>query len=48
MEEIAAKVVPSSAVAEHVFSFLKNSFGDQQLHALEDYIETSLMIQYNK
>jgi len=50
-KETAAKVLllqPSSAAAEHVFSLLKNSFGDQQLHSLEDYIEASLIIQYNK
>ena len=50
-KEIAAKVLllqPSSAAAERVFSLLKNSFGDQQSHALEDYIEASLIIQYNK
>jgi len=39
---------PSSAAAERVFSILKNSFGDQQLSAFEDYLEASLIIQYNK
>ena len=50
-KEIAAEVLllqPSSAAAEHVFSILKNSFGDQQLSTLEDYLETSLILQYNK
>ena len=50
-KEAVAKIIllqPSSAAAERVFSLLKNSFGDQQLSALEDYIETSLIIQYNK
>ena len=50
-KEAVAKIIllqPSSAAAECVFSLLKNSFGDQQLSALEDYIETSLIIQYNK
>lgn len=49
-KEAAAKVLllqPSSAAAERVFSLLKNSFGDQQLKSLEDYIEASLVIQYN-
>ena len=41
-------VQPSSAAPECTFSLLKCSFGDQQLSALEDYIETSLMLQYNK
>ena len=36
---------PSSAAAERVFS-LNNCFGDQQLSSLEDYVETSVMIQY--
>ena len=40
-------VQPSSAAAERVFSLLKASFGEQQLHSLEDYIEASLMLQYN-
>ena len=50
-KEAAAKIMlfqPSSSAAERVFSLLKNSFGDQQLSTLEDYIETSLIIQYNK
>ena len=41
-------IQPSSAASERVFSLLKNSFGDQQLAALEDYVETSLILQYNK
>ncbi len=41
-------VQPSSAAAECVFSLLKASFGPQQDSALNDYIETSLMLQYNK
>lgn len=40
-------VQPSSAAAERVFSILKQSFGDQQYRSLQDYIETSLMLQYN-
>lgn len=38
---------PSSAASERVFSLLQNSFSDRQESALEDYIETSLMLQYN-
>lgn len=38
---------PSSAAAERVFSILKNSFGPQQDLSLQDYIECSLMLQYN-
>ena len=43
-------VQPSSAAAERVFSLLNNGFGDQQLSALEDYLEASIMMQhkYNK
>ena len=40
-------VQPSSAAAEQVFSLLNNSFGDKQHHALEDYIEASVQLQYN-
>ena len=41
-------VQPSSAAAERVFSLLKASFGEQQESSLQDYIESSLMVQYNK
>ena len=40
-------VQPSSAASERVFSLLNSSFGHQQNSALQDYIETSLMLQYN-
>ena len=40
-------VQPSSAAVERVFSILLNSFTDTQRSWLEDYIETSIMIQYN-
>ena len=40
-------VQPSSAAAERVFSLLKASFGPQQDTTLNDYIQTSLMLQYN-
>ena len=38
---------PSSAAAERVFSLLSNSFGKQQENSLEDYIQLSVMMQYN-
>ena len=38
---------PSSAASERVFSLLQNSFGSRQELALEDYIEASIMLQYN-
>ena len=41
-------VQPSSAASEHIFSLLSNLFSSQQACTLEDYIETSLMLQYNK
>ena len=41
-------IQPSSAAAERVFSLLQTTFGNQQGLALQDYIETSLMCQYNK
>ena len=41
-------VQPSSAAAERVFSPLSNSFTEQQMSSLEDYIETSIMLQFNK
>ena len=41
-------VQPSSAAAERVFSILNSSFNDQQEHALVDYLQASVMTQYNK
>ena len=41
-------IQPSSAAAERVFSPLKASFGDQQDSCLQDYVQASLMMQYNK
>ena len=40
-------ILPSSAEAEHAFSILSNCFEDTQESALQDYIEASLMLQYN-
>ena len=41
-------IQPSSAAAERVFSLLKASFGEQQDSSLQDYVQTSLMLQYKK
>ena len=41
-------VQPSSAAAERVFSLLAATFTNQQVCALQDYLETSLMVRYNK
>ena len=41
-------VQPSSTAAESVFSLLKTSFNERQDGSLQDYIEASLMLQYNK
>ena len=40
-------LIQLSAAAERVFSLLKNSFNEQQDLALQDYLEASLMLQYN-
>lgn len=40
-------VQPSSSAAERVFSIINASFHDQQDNALQDYIEASVMLQYN-
>lgn len=40
-------IQPSSATAEIFFSLLKNSFGERQDTSLQDYIEASLILQYN-
>jgi len=39
-------VQPSSATAERFFSLLKASFGPQQETTVNDYIQTSLMLEY--
>ena len=41
-------VGPSSAAAERVFSIMRRTFGEFQHNTKEDYLETSLMKQYNK
>ena len=40
-------IQPSSAASERIFSLLRNSFGERQHASLQDYIEASLMLQYN-
>ena len=40
-------IQPSSAASERVFSLLKNSFNEQQEASLQDYVEASIMLQYN-
>ena len=40
-------IQPSSAAAERVFSLL-NSMSSQQGNSLEDYIEASVMVRYNR
>ena len=42
------KASPSSAAAERVFLILKASFNEQQDCALVNYIQASVMAQYNK
>ena len=41
-------ISPNSAACERVFALLKVMFGDQQMSALADYIQTALMLAYNK
>ena len=44
---LVALIQPSSAAAERVFSILSDSFSSQQHLALENYIQLSVMLQYN-
>ena len=37
----------NSASCERVFALLKNLFGEQQMSALADYVQASLMLNYN-
>lgn len=41
-------VQPSSAAVERVFSLLQNSFSSFQDASLMDYLQASIMLQYNK
>ena len=41
-------VQPSSAAAERAFSLLQKSFGSLQDASLTDYLQASIMLQYNK
>ena len=41
-------VQPSSAAAERVFLLLAAAFTNPQVCTLQDYLETSLMVRYNK
>ena len=41
-------IQPSSAAAEQVFSILNNTFSSSQMNSLEDYVEATVMLQYNQ
>ena len=41
-------IQPSSAAAERVFSLLASAFTSQQDSALQDCLEASVMLRYNK
>ena len=45
---IVGSFSPNSAVAERVFSLLKSMYGDEQMSALADMIQTALMLKYNQ
>lgn len=45
--KMVALIQPSSGAVERVFSILTNTFNAQQESCLQDYIEASLMLQYN-
>ena len=38
---------PSSGSVERVFSLLNSTFGEQQDNSLQDYVQLSIMLQYN-
>ena len=46
--QIIGSFTPNSAAAERVFSMLNMMFGDTQMSALVDMIQTALMLRYNK
>ena len=47
-EDIETTEERDTATSERVFSLLKASFGPQQDCSLQDYIESSLMLQFNQ
>ena len=46
--QIVGSFTPNSAAAERVFSLLKLMFGDTQMSALADMIQSALMLRYNQ
>ena len=48
---LAARIVfalsPNSASCERVFALLRRLFGEEQFSALRDYLQSSLMLNYN-
>ena len=44
---VARKIViqPSSGSVEHVFSLLNSMFDEQQDNSLQDYVQSSIMLQ---
>ena len=46
--EAGTTVQPSSAASERVLSLLNNTFGKRRNSSPEDYVESCIMLQYNK
>ena len=46
--QIVFSFTPNSAAAERVFSLLKAFFGDTRTSALDDILQATLMLRYNK
>ena len=44
---IVGSWTPNSAAAKRVFSLPKDMFGEEQMSALVDMIETALALKYN-
>ena len=44
---IVFAISPNSASCERVFALLRNLFGEQQMTALADYVQTSLMLNFH-
>ena len=45
--KVIALISPSSAAVERVFSIMRRHFQDDQKRSLEDYVEGSVMLEYN-
>ena len=47
LQQLKYSTTATNHASERVFSLFNNSFGFKQNSSLEDYVETSIILQYN-